>query len=65
MLPSDNPFLVIDFCNREGRPRRLGFTNPLDIVVARSVEEVRPALRAVHQAVRAGLYAAGYLSYEA
>jgi len=63
--PSDNPFLIFDFCDRQGRLRRLGFVNPSNIMVARSVDEIRPVLRAVHQAAGNGLYAAGYISYEA
>ena len=59
------PFLVFDFCDRQGKPAPLAFMNPSEIIIAHSLDEVRPALRAVHQAVGAGLYAAGYLSYEA
>jgi para-aminobenzoate synthetase/4-amino-4-deoxychorismate lyase len=63
--PSPSPFLVFDFCDRQGRLQRLGFVNPSGIIIANSVDEVRPALRTVHQSVGAGFYAAGYISYEA
>ena len=42
------------------------FANPVQIVVAERVADVVPALREVERAVEAeGLYAAGYLAYEA
>jgi para-aminobenzoate synthetase/4-amino-4-deoxychorismate lyase len=34
------------------------------VIIAHSIEEVRPALRAMQRGVQAGLYAAGYMSYE-
>ncbi len=57
--------LVIDFADRRGKPRRLCFARPRRIVAARSVAEVRPALREVQAAVASGMYAAGYIGYEA
>jgi para-aminobenzoate synthetase / 4-amino-4-deoxychorismate lyase len=62
---SPSPWLVFDFCDRQGRPQRLAFTNPSEIITANSLDEVRPALRAVDRAVGARFYAAGYVSYEA
>jgi para-aminobenzoate synthetase/4-amino-4-deoxychorismate lyase len=63
--PSPSPFLVFDFCDRQGRLHRLGFRDPSEIVIAQSADQVRPALQRVHQSVAAGLWAAGYISYEA
>jgi len=57
--------LVFDFADRAGGPRRLGFTRPLEVVIARAPGEVRPALRRVRRAAEAGHYAAGFVSYEA
>ncbi|HYP53692.1 MAG TPA: aminodeoxychorismate synthase component I, partial [Pyrinomonadaceae bacterium] len=57
--------LLFDFEDDEGRPRRVVFRDPSDVIVARSIEEVRPALRAVERAAGAGRYAAGYVAYEA
>lgn len=41
------------------------FINPLRVVQATRLEEVVPALEAVQRASEAGLYAAGYVTYEA
>ena len=53
------PFLRFDF------PRPLCFSDPVRVIEAYSLAEVRPALRAVQAASDAGCYAAGYVSYEA
>jgi para-aminobenzoate synthetase / 4-amino-4-deoxychorismate lyase len=63
-LPTDVK-IVVDFSDWWGKPRRLCFARPVEIVEARSVEEVRPALRAIQSAVDSGFYAAGFLAYEA
>lgn len=57
--------LLFDFMSPEGFPRRLSFGTPVETIVAHSLDEVRPALRAVQRAASAGLYAAGYVAYEA
>jgi para-aminobenzoate synthetase/4-amino-4-deoxychorismate lyase len=44
---------------------RLRFTRPVEIVSASSLEEVRPALAEVERAAARGLYAAGFVAYEA
>jgi para-aminobenzoate synthetase / 4-amino-4-deoxychorismate lyase len=60
----DEPLLVFDFPDR-GTPRRRVFLAPQEVLVAPTLEEVRPVLRAVQRAAEAGLWAAGYVSYEA
>ena len=64
-LTYDAPLLVFDFCTGAGNRRRSVFARPVEVLVARRASEVRPALRAIERAVAAGLYAAGYLAYEA
>jgi para-aminobenzoate synthetase/4-amino-4-deoxychorismate lyase len=55
---------VIVHCPTEQRWRR--FADPIEIVSARSVAEVIPALRLIEAQVHTRrLYAAGYLAYEA
>ena len=44
---------------------RLAFGPPRRIIEARTLAEVRPALRAVEAAARGGAWAVGYLAYEA
>ena len=61
----DDIFLLFDFAAASGAPERLCFTKPVEIIAAHTNDEVQTALRAVEQATRAGLYAAGYVSYEA
>ena len=63
--PGREIFLLFDFPGRDGHPRRLLFTDPAGTIVARTPDEVRPALRAVQRAADGGLYAAGYVAYEA
>ncbi len=48
-----------------GEPRWLAFADPESILTARTVAEVAPLLRRVEEGVGAGLFAAGYLAYEA
>lgn len=62
---SEAPFLQFDFHDAKGNLARQIFKNPVKIIEARNLEEVRLALREVHQATNSGLYAAGFLSYEA
>ncbi|MBC7933063.1 MAG: aminodeoxychorismate synthase component I, partial [Rubrivivax sp.] len=57
--------LVFDFPDRRGGPQRLCFAQPVEIIEARTVEEVRPALLAVQKAAASGFYAAGFVGYEA
>lgn len=57
--------LVFDFVDNGGIRVRRTFADPAEIIVARNLDEIRPALRRIHAATRAGRYAAGYLAYEA
>lgn len=59
------PFMCFEFTDQTGNLTTHHFADPLQILVARRVDEVRPVLRDIEQAVASGLYAAGYLSYEA
>ncbi len=60
-----SPLLGLDFADRSGSPRRLAFAEPVDVLVALAQDEVIPVLRAVQEAANSGLYAAGYVAYEA
>ena len=57
--------LVFDFADTGGLRTRQVFADPIDIVVATTPGEVRPALRRIDEARRAGCHAAGMVSYEA
>lgn len=59
------PRFVFDFKGSSGQVERLIFGEPREIVVARKHEEVRAALGRVERAAADGLYAGGYVSYEA
>ena len=48
-----------------GTPAIALFSFPSDIITAKTVEEVIPALRKIEAAVKRGMYAAGFISYEA
>src|SRR5687768_13330589 len=56
--------LILDFVDR-GITRRRIFVNPTKTVIARTLDEVLPALRAIEDASRRGRFAAGFISYEA
>src|ERR1700736_5514713 len=60
-----DPLLLFDFTDRAGRPKRICFTHPEKVIVAHSINEVRPALQAAESAAAEGYYAAGYVSFEA
>lgn len=57
--------LIFQFADSGGHQSNVSFSNPQQIIVASAVEEVIPVLKKVQNAVAKGLYAAGYVSYEA
>ncbi|HEX7955341.1 MAG TPA: aminodeoxychorismate synthase component I, partial [Pyrinomonadaceae bacterium] len=59
------PTAVVDFTDDCGPRGRYWFENPVEVVAADEPEEVRPALRRVERAAADGLYAAGFVAYEA
>ena len=50
---------------RPGHRRSFGFTDPVDVAVARSVDEVGAVVAAAERHADAGRWVAGFLSYEA
>ncbi len=58
------PFVLLDDARESGVPARL-YRNPVRVIEARIVAEIRPALEAVRESTAAGLHAAGFLAYEA
>jgi para-aminobenzoate synthetase component 1 len=59
------PFVLLDDARAQGAaPARL-YRDPVETVVARTMDEVQPALDRIAEAGDEGLHAAGYLSYEA
>ena len=58
------PFVLLDDAREGGAPARL-YRDPVRIVRADTIAEVRPALDALRYARAEGLHAAGYLAYEA
>ncbi|HEX8146662.1 MAG TPA: aminodeoxychorismate synthase component I [Pyrinomonadaceae bacterium] len=63
--PPDTPAAVLDFADDCRAGGRAFFTDPVEIVSARTREEVRPALGRVERAAAEGLYAVGFVAYEA
>lgn len=63
--PPDTPAAVLDFPDDCREAGRAFFTNPVEVVSAHTLEEVRPALRRVERAAAEGLYAVGFVAYEA
>ncbi len=60
-----SPEIQLDFQDEDGSSRQMRFTQPVKVLTAGRIDEVRPLLREVQHAVDRGLYAVGYLSYEA
>ncbi|MET0309746.1 MAG: aminodeoxychorismate synthase component I [Sphingomonas sp.] len=58
------PFVLLDDARPNGAPARL-YVDPVEIVRADRLDEVRPALETLRGARARGLDAAGYLAYEA
>ena len=57
-------WLLFDDARENGSPPRL-YRQPVEVVVARELDQVLPALERVRVGLRAGRHAAGYLAYEA
>ncbi|MEJ2503083.1 MAG: aminodeoxychorismate synthase component I, partial [Gemmatimonadota bacterium] len=57
--------LVFDYTEPGPRAGRVQFREPVDVVMARHVDGVAPALARVEAATARGLHAAGFLTYEA
>ncbi len=66
MIPDNSPFILLDDAREEGEaaPARL-YSNPVEIVEARTPEDLGAALDTLAKAEQRGLHAAGYMSYEA
>ena len=67
-MQQPSPTLIFDFADPllpGSGVHRLAFTQPERVIKARTIAEVRPALREVQQATRDGFYAAGMICYEA
>ncbi|GAA0488246.1 aminodeoxychorismate synthase component I [Parasphingorhabdus litoris] len=66
MIPDNGPFILLDDARGEGEavPARL-YRNPVEIVEARTADDLDAALDKLAKAKERGLHAAGYMSYEA
>jgi para-aminobenzoate synthetase / 4-amino-4-deoxychorismate lyase len=65
VIRRDQPFVLLDDARSTGAaPARL-YREPLEIVEARTLDAVAPAIERLRAAHRRGLHAAGFLSYEA
>jgi para-aminobenzoate synthetase/4-amino-4-deoxychorismate lyase len=61
----DAPWLRFDFVDERGLPRTIQFDRPIRTIVAQTLADVRPAMREVDAVAGQGLYAAGFVCYEA
>jgi len=48
-----------------GSEHSFGFVDPVEVLAAHSIDEIGPLIESVEAATSAGLWAAGYLAYEA
>ncbi len=58
------PYVLLDDARAAGAPARV-YRDPVRIIRADTLAEIRPALDALRDARKEGLHAAGYLTYEA
>lgn len=59
------PFLYFNFADHRGQLNPLQFSKPIQILTAHTINEIMPCMKMIQKAVKSGLYAAGYISYEA
>jgi para-aminobenzoate synthetase/4-amino-4-deoxychorismate lyase len=57
-------WILFDDARPNGAPPRL-YCNPVERIIAGSIDEIRPALERIRAGLRNGKHAAGYLAYEA
>ena len=62
MDPS-KPFVLLDDASRDGDARL--FENPVEVIEAQTLADVRPALRRLREAGTRGLWATGFLGFDA
>lgn len=65
MIDASAPFVLFDDARREGSRGAWLYRRPVEIVAARALDEVVPALERIDRAAARGLHAAGALAYEA
>ncbi|MFF2445657.1 aminodeoxychorismate synthase component I [Neobacillus sp. NPDC058068] len=59
-----HPLLAFEFADLKGNIKPLTFQDPVQVIIADSIEDVIPSFQHVQDAVDNGYYAAGFLSYE-
>jgi para-aminobenzoate synthetase/4-amino-4-deoxychorismate lyase len=57
--------VLIDFPDADGRNERLNFTDPLEIISADTIDDVRASLDRVERHASAGRFAIGFVAYDA
>ncbi|PSL42224.1 para-aminobenzoate synthetase/4-amino-4-deoxychorismate lyase [Planomicrobium soli] len=60
-----NPYLLFEFPNEQGHIQPLAFLNPVKVLKTTNLDEIPKLMDSLETAVKAGYYAAGYVSYEA
>jgi para-aminobenzoate synthetase/4-amino-4-deoxychorismate lyase len=58
------PLLSFEFASSTGQIKPLTFRDPLQVIVANTIEEVLTGFQLIQDAIDDGYYAAGFLSYE-
>jgi para-aminobenzoate synthetase / 4-amino-4-deoxychorismate lyase len=64
-MKQDPLSLLFHFTDKQGKKTPLYFTEPKEVLIAYSIEDVLPKFQKVQEAIEQGYYAAGYVSYEA
>ncbi|WP_071392757.1 aminodeoxychorismate synthase component I [Bacillus tuaregi] len=64
MNNQNQPLLSFEFASSTGEIQPMVFSEPLKIIAANRLEDVSVCFQEIQEAIEAGYYAAGYLSYE-
>jgi para-aminobenzoate synthetase/4-amino-4-deoxychorismate lyase len=65
VAPGSGPWAIVDFPGPGGEPVREVFREPVEIVEARTLSQVRPALDRIESLARSGLTMVGFVAYDA
>ena len=65
MIPNGSPFVLLDDARLHGASPARIYTDPVEILTAKSSAEIDALLLSLRQAGQDGLHAAGFLGYEA
>lgn len=61
---TQEPLLSFEFASETGEIKPYTFRNPIKVITTDTIEDILLCFQHIQEAIDAGYYAAGYLSYE-